>query len=99
MTVIALETADASVRGIITRWLLELKPGVFVGKITQPVRMYIWNELKANQDKFNGGVMVYNSNTEQGFEFQLIGSPRRKVADYEGINLIKVLPQDTNSGF
>ena len=32
MTVIAMDAAPESVRGELTRWFLELKPGVFIGK-------------------------------------------------------------------
>ena len=34
MTVIVLDCAPESIRGELTRWFLELKPGVFAGKLT-----------------------------------------------------------------
>ena len=37
MTVIAMDTAPEGVRGELTRWFLELKPGVFVGKVSMRV--------------------------------------------------------------
>ena len=33
MTVIVLDCAPESIRGELTRWFLELKPGVFAGKV------------------------------------------------------------------
>ena len=91
MIVIALETADANVRGLIARWLLELKPGVFVGQTSAKVRNFIWGEIRKNQDKFNGALMVYSSNNEMGFEFEMIGTPRRSIVDYDGLSLVKVM--------
>ncbi len=38
MVVIILEKVPAGLRGELTRWLLELKAGVFVGKVSAMVR-------------------------------------------------------------
>ena len=41
MTVIVMESAPESVRGELTRWFLELKPGVFVGQVNTRIRMLL----------------------------------------------------------
>ena len=38
MIVIALERVPVGLRGELSRWLLELRPGVFVGKVSALVR-------------------------------------------------------------
>lgn len=38
MVVIAMDCAPENVRGELTRWFLELKPGVFVGNVNARIR-------------------------------------------------------------
>ena len=45
MVVMLLEKVPTSVRGELTRWLLELRPGVFVGNISALVRDKLWDML------------------------------------------------------
>ena len=88
MTVIVMDCAPESVRGELTRWFLELKPGVFVGKVNVRIRDLLWKRICASEDA-KGSVMAYQANTEQGFEMRLYGEPKRKVIDIEGVQLIK----------
>lgn len=89
MTVIVLESAPENVRGELSKWFLELKPGVFVGRVNARIRDLLWERI-CTSERANGAVMVYQANTEQGFLMRLYGEPRRKVVDLEGIQLIKV---------
>lgn len=89
MTVFILECAKPSVRGEMNRWFLELKPGVFVGKVNARIRDLLWKRIC--EDNFaEGAVLVYAAPTEQGYEMRLFGEPQRKVVDIEGIQLIQV---------
>lgn len=54
MVVMVLESVPASVRGELTRWLVEPYPGVFVGHVTALVRDRLW--AKCCQAKRLGGV-------------------------------------------
>lgn len=93
MTVIVLDCAPESVRGELCRWLLELKPGVFVGNINARIRELLWERICATQQT-DGGVIVYPAKNEQGFEMKLHGEPRREVIELEGVQLIKVVNSD-----
>ena len=42
MVVMILEKVSPSLRGNLTRWLVELHPGVFAGKISAIVREELW---------------------------------------------------------
>ena len=88
MTVIAMECAPESVRGEMTRWFLELKPGVFVGCVNARIRDLLWSRLC--EDRATSAVMVYTAPTEQGFKMRTYGDPRRRVTDFEGVQLITV---------
>lgn len=89
MTVIAMDNASAGVRGELTRWFLELKPGVFVGKVNVRIREFLWERICENS-LADGAVMVCSASNEQGFEMRLTGMPKRRVMDFEGIQLISV---------
>ncbi len=45
MVVMLLEKVPTTVRGELTRWLLELRAGVFVGNISALVRDKLWDML------------------------------------------------------
>ena len=45
MTVIAMDTAPEGVRGELTRWFLELTPGVFVGQVNERIRDLLWERI------------------------------------------------------
>lgn len=89
MVVIAMECAPENVRGELTRWFLELKPGVFVGNVNARIRDSLWERI-CTTDKANGAVMAYSSKTEQGFEMRLAGMPKRSIVELEGIFLVKI---------
>ena len=89
MVVMILEKAKDSLRGELTRWMIEAKTGVFIGSINAAVRERLWQNICTN--KMNGAVMVYSTNNEQGFKLVMYGNPKRSVIDMEGISLIKVL--------
>ena len=90
MTVIVLDCAPESIRGELTRWFLELKPGVFAGKVNVRIRELLWRRI-VQLSETAGAVMLYNAPTEQGFEMRLHGEPRRQVIDLEGVQLIKIV--------
>ncbi|MCQ8210670.1 type I-E CRISPR-associated endoribonuclease Cas2e, partial [Cutibacterium acnes subsp. acnes] len=43
MTVLVLTACPAGLRGHLTRWLLEISPGVFVGHVPTRVRDALWD--------------------------------------------------------
>ena len=90
MTVIVLDCAPESIRGELTGWFLELKPGVFAGKVNVRIRELLWHRI-VQLSETAGAVMLYAAPTEQGFEMRLHGEPRRQVIDLEGVQLIKIV--------
>ena len=89
MTVIAMDAAPEGVRGELTRWFLELKPGVFIGKVNARIRDLLWERI-CQTDAANGAVMDYAAPNEQGFSLRVFGVPKRRVKDFEGIQLITI---------
>jgi CRISPR-associated protein Cas2 len=90
MVVMILEKVPASLRGELTRWLVEPHPGVFVGHVNALVRDKLWE--KCCQAKRTGGVFqAWSTNNEQHFQMRSAGETRRVVVDWDGLELIRVL--------
>ena len=89
MTVIVMETAPEKLRGELTRWLLETKPGVFVGSVSALVREKLWQKICGEVPAIHA-LLVYSASNEQGFHMEMHGDPTRRVVEMEGIQLIQV---------
>jgi CRISPR-associated protein Cas2 len=89
MTVIILEKVPASVRGELTRWLLEVASGVFVGTVSALVRDLLWKKVM-EKSKNGRCILVHRMNNEQGFAVRMHGDSKRAVRDVEGLTLIAV---------
>lgn len=89
MMVLIVERAPPGLRGELTRWLLEPQAGVFVGQVSALVRQKLW-ERTCKGLRGGAAILIWRSNNEQGFEFQLWGDPSRTVTDWEGLKLITV---------
>ena len=88
MVVILLERVTPSLRGELTRWLLELKAGVFVGRVSAMVRERLWRRVSSRMAN-GGGILVHSADNEQGFEVRFCGNPGRTIRDFEGIQLVQ----------
>ena len=89
MVVLILERVPAGLRGSLSRWLLELKAGVFVGSVSGMVRERLW--AKACSESRSGScIMIHDDNTEQGFSLKTWGESRRTLEDFEGLVLVRV---------
>ena len=89
MTVIVLERVPVSLRGELTRWMLELKAGVFVGKVSAMVRDRLWERVCTNM-KGGAGMLIYSSDAEQSFTMRFWGAPDRTIVDFDGLSLIQI---------
>ena len=95
MVVMILERVAPGLRGEMSRWMVEPKAGVFVGKMSAMVRDRIWQ--KAVESAGDGaGILVHSSNTEQGFSVRTFGDSSRQLVNMEGLWLVRV-PTDRSS--
>lgn len=88
MVVMVLERVPTSARGELTRWMLELRAGVFVGDTSAMVRDHLW-EMVCSKMKDGAGLLAYNSDTEQGFAFRYNGETSKVIENFEGLNLVR----------
>lgn len=87
MTVIILTAVPPGLRGHLTRWLLELSPGVFIGYVSARVRDLMWErvvEFVAD----GRALMVHAVQGEQRLAFRVHGHDWTPV-DYDGITLMR----------
>jgi CRISPR-associated protein Cas2 len=91
MVVLIVERVSASVRGELTRWLIQPKTGVFVGSISARVRQRLWERVKKARSK-GAAVLIYSSDTEQGFRVESVGDTSKMMVDFEGL----ILPKTPN---
>ncbi|NEG89750.1 type I-E CRISPR-associated endoribonuclease Cas2e [Bifidobacterium aerophilum] len=86
MIVVVLTVSPPKLRGHLTRWLLEISPGVYVGKVSARVRELLWNQILDNIGS-GRAVMVYPADNEQGMSFKVHGQEWSPV-DFDGLTLI-----------
>ena len=88
MIVMILERVSPSLRGELTRWLVQLKTGVYVGKVSARVRALLWERVVKGMRE-GAALMVFPDNNEQGFGVWSAGKTSKLVRDFEGICLAK----------
>jgi CRISPR-associated protein Cas2 len=86
MTVIVLAACPPGLRGHLTRWLLEISPGVFVGKVNSRVRDLMWVRV-VEMVRTGRAIMVYRADNEQGLAFEIHQHDWIPI-DHESVNLI-----------
>lgn len=97
MLVIVVENAPPRLRGRLAIWLLEIRAGVYVGKVSRRVREMIWNTVQMGIEDGNA-VVIWSTNTESGFDFETFGKNRRIPVEMDGLKLVSFLPEDKQDG-
>lgn len=82
-----LTACPEGLRGSLTRWLLEISPGVFVGHANPRVRDALWDQTTANV-KDGRALMVFSARNEQGLDFKVHRHDWEPV-DLDGVQLIR----------
>lgn len=70
MIVIVVAACPVGLRGHLTRWLLEISAGVFVGKVSARVRDLLWTRT-IDMVKSGRAIMVHTADNEQGLAFKV----------------------------
>ncbi|MDM4762836.1 type I-E CRISPR-associated endoribonuclease Cas2e [Galbitalea sp. SE-J8] len=70
MVVFVLTACPAGLRGHLTRWLLEIAPGIFVGVVTARVRDLLWGRV-LELVKDGRAILVHSAQGEQRLAFRV----------------------------
>jgi CRISPR-associated protein Cas2 len=97
MLVIVTEAIPDRLRGYLSRWMLEVRAGVFIGTYSSRVREMLEKAIRKNIETGNV-VIAWSSNNESGFDFDTIGENRRIPVTFNGVKLVSFLPQDEKQG-
>ncbi len=89
MTVLLLDRVTPGLRGELSRWMIEPKAGVFVGRLTAAVRDRLWDKICRELGERAGCTMITHAATEQGYRIESFGHPSRLVVDFDGLQLVK----------
>lgn len=88
MMVLMLEKVPVGLRGELTRWLIQARTGVFVGRVSAQVRDLLWEKVCDGRGT-GGAMLIYQTNSEQGFEIRTDGETKRELVDFDGLLLFR----------
>lgn len=86
MTVICLSNCPPKLRGDLTKWLMEVNTGVYVGNISARVREELWERITENI-RSGQATMVFRAAGEQHMDFRVHNTSWKPV-DYDGLKLM-----------
>ena len=89
MIVMILENVPASLRGELSRWLIEPLAGVFVGNVSGMVRDKLW-EMVCSKTGEGGSMLIWTTNNEQGYAIRHWGKTSRYILDWDGLQLVTI---------
>lgn len=87
MVVIVLHKYEPSLAGKLSRWMLQVSAGVFVGKLSAKVREKVWDLVKDEGSELNG-TLCATDDSEQGFQIKQLGNAVYSIEDFDGLPLI-----------
>jgi CRISPR-associated protein Cas2 len=93
MLVIVVENSPPRLRGRLAVWLLEIRAGVYTGKVSRRVREMLWDTVEKGIEAGNA-VMAWSTNAESGFDFITTGTNRRIPVEMQGIKLVSFMPPE-----
>ncbi len=86
MIVLSVTDCPPSLRGDLSKWLLEINTGVYVGKVSARVREELWKRVKEHL-KHGRATLVFTTNNEQGMDFYVHNTTWKPV-DFDGLKLM-----------
>jgi CRISPR-associated protein Cas2 len=95
MVVLVLTACPSGLRGHLTRWLLEVSAGVFVGHVSARVRDLMWERV-VELSKDGRAIMVYSARGEQRLAFR-VHRHDWKTVDMDGVQLM-LRPTEKSQG-
>lgn len=84
MIVLVVSKVPRSLRGRLTRWLIQLKAGVYVGALSARVRDRLWAAACSGL-RTGWAIMLFTAKTEQGFDIWSHGEAPVEFEDIEGL--------------
>ncbi len=83
MIVVSLTNCPPRLRGDLTKWLMEINAGVYVGNVSARVRDELWDRICENV-RDGRATMVFSAMNEQGMDFRVHNTTWIPI-DYDGL--------------
>jgi CRISPR-associated protein Cas2 len=91
MVVFATTAVPDRLGGALSRWMIEVGPGLFVGTLSARVRDELW-ETASEVIGDGMAILLHPHDNEQGFLIRTAGERRRHPIDFDGLTLIAMRP-------
>ena len=78
MVVYSLTNAPQRTRGLLSRYCLEVRPGLFVGRLDKRMRLKLWGVILDDAGERTTAVMAWSRPTAQGYAFRSHGPAARR---------------------
>lgn len=78
-------------RGYLSRFLLEVDTGVYVGNVSRRVRDNLWRRCVSVMGEGTLTMINSDASREQGFAVNTLGTNRRVIRDHDGLLLAETL--------
>jgi CRISPR-associated protein Cas2 len=86
MLLIDLVEPKALLEGQISRKLLEIRSGVYVGSLSKRQMQTLWDAVLSSKPR--AALLVYAAKTETGISMKSIGKHRYSLIDSDGLQLV-----------
>jgi CRISPR-associated protein Cas2 len=88
MTIILVSRVTPAARGLLSRWMLQIESGVFLGHLSKRVRERVWHRL-LGMKRLGVCTLISHVPTEQGFSVVRMGDADTEVVDFDGLLLVR----------
>lgn len=89
MVVFSLTKAPKRIRGLLSRYCLEVRPGLFIGRLNKRMRLKLWGAIEKTATAQTNAVMCWVMPTAQGYAFESLGPNTRQPVLVDGLWLIQ----------
>jgi CRISPR-associated protein Cas2 len=86
MIVLTLTDCPLSLKGDLTKWLIEINTGVYVGNVSARVRDHLWERIRQNA-KNGRATLIYPAKNEQRMSFRVHNAVCEPI-DFDGVTLM-----------
>ncbi len=88
MVVYSLTNAPQRTRGLLSRYCLEVRAGLFVGRLDKRMRLKLWAAVVEGAGAKTTAVMAWSRPTAQGYAFKSFGPAACAPVRYDGLWLV-----------
>src|SRR5574341_1544423 len=73
MLVMVLQNSPASLKGLLSRWLIEVRSGVFLGNPSSRIRDVLWDRTVLHPRNRGYAIQIWSDQGPQGFSYRTWG--------------------------